>query len=132
MGPGQVIEAFAARLSDGEVEAALALYEPDARFVVEPGRVVSGHDAIRAALATFAALEPRLTGDIEELVQTDELALVVNRWTLVGVSPDGEPVRMMGRSADVLRRSPAGDWRIAIDDPWGGGPGRDSEEKEST
>lgn len=50
---------------------------------------------------------------------TDDVALVVNRWTLDGTRPDGQPVNLAGRSADVLRPSPNGEWRIVIDNPWG-------------
>jgi ketosteroid isomerase-like protein len=120
MNPAEVIEAFAARMSTGEVEAALDLYDENASFVVEPGRVVTGRDAIGAALQEFAALTPTLDGDIEQVVEVDGLALVANRWTLHGVGPDGSAVTMQGRSADLLRRA-GSDWRILIDDPWGGG-----------
>jgi uncharacterized protein (TIGR02246 family) len=120
MDPGGVIEVFAERMSDGDVEAALELYDEDASFVVEPGRVVTGRAAIGAALQEFAALTPTLSGAIEQVVETDGVALVANRWTLHGVGPDGSAVTLQGRSADVLRRAGSG-WRILIDDPWGGG-----------
>jgi uncharacterized protein (TIGR02246 family) len=121
MTPTQVLDRFAALLADGNVGEALSLYESDAAFVVEPGRVVTGHAAIRAALEGFAALRPSLHGEVEQVVYADDLALVANRWVLDGTTPDGEAVRLSGRSADVLRRAGDGEWRIAIDDPWGGG-----------
>ena len=120
MSPEDVIEVFAARMSAGDVAAALELYDDAASFVVEPGRVVTGRTAIEAALRDFAALTPTLTGEIEQVVEADDLALVANRWTLNGSAPDGASVTLEGRSADVLRRSPTGGWRILIDDPWGG------------
>src|SRR5262249_50097720 len=113
-------ERFAELMSAGDTRAALVLYEPDAAFVVEPGTTVIGHDAIRAALERFAALRPTLAGEVEQVVQTGDVALVANRWVLEGTGPDGARVQMSGRSADVLRRGADGEWRIAIDDPWGG------------
>jgi uncharacterized protein (TIGR02246 family) len=121
MHPAQVIEHFAELMSAGDTSSALALYEPDATFIVEPGTAVTGLEAIGAALETFASLQPALDGDIEQVVETRDLALVANRWTLNGTGPDGAPVHLAGRSADVLRRGSDGKWRIAIDDPWGGG-----------
>ena len=121
MQPTQVIQHFAELMSAGDTKSALALYESDATFVVEPGTTVTGRDAIGATLETFAALRPTLEGDIEQVVETDDLALVANRWVLNGTGPDGTPVQLAGRSADVLRRGADGKWRIAIDDPWGGG-----------
>ena len=121
MTPTEVLERFASLLAEGDVQELLSLYEPDAAFVVEPGKVVTGRDAIGAALEAFAALGPLLQGDIEHVVYAGDLALVSNRWVLDGTTPDGKPVRLSGRSADVLRVGDHGGWRIVIDDPWGGG-----------
>ena len=65
--PEQVIQQFSLYLSDGNLEGALALYEPNATFVFQPGEVVHGLDAIRSALAGFVltawyADEARLFG----------------------------------------------------------------------
>jgi uncharacterized protein (TIGR02246 family) len=119
--PEQVIEHFAASLNRGDVEAALALYEPEAAFAPRPGEKVTGLEAIRSALQEFAALKPRLHGEITKTLTAADVALVQNRWQLEGTQPDGSRVEMRGHSADVLRRGPGGGWRILIDDPWGGG-----------
>jgi uncharacterized protein (TIGR02246 family) len=120
MEPTRVIERFAELLGAGDARQALALYEDDAAFVVEPGTIVTGHEAIGPALERFAAMRPALRGDIEQVVYAGDLALVSNRWRLDGTTPDGESVHLAGRSADVLRRTSEGEWKIAIDDPWGG------------
>jgi uncharacterized protein (TIGR02246 family) len=120
-GPEQVIEQFAGKLNKRDVEGALALYDDDAAFAPQPGQVVRGKDAIRGAIEAFAALDPRLSGEIEKTVVAGDLALVQNRWSLEGKAQDGSPVRMSGVSADVMRKGTDGAWRIAIDDPWGGG-----------
>jgi uncharacterized protein (TIGR02246 family) len=116
--PDGVIRRFSELLNAGDVEGALALYEPEATFVSEPGHWVTGANEIRAALQRFAALEPELDGEIESVRQAGEIALVINRWSLRGRAPEG-PVEMGGRSADVLRRQRDGSWRVVIDDPWG-------------
>jgi ketosteroid isomerase-like protein len=116
--PDGVIRLFSDRLNASDVDGALALYEPEAAFVAEPGRWVTGTAEIRAALERFAALEPKLEGEIESVMEAGGVALVVNRWALRGQGPEG-PVEMGGRSADVLRRQSDGSWRVVIDDPWG-------------
>jgi ketosteroid isomerase-like protein len=116
--PDGVIRLFSDRLNASDVDGALALYEPEAAFVAEPGRWVAGTEEIRAALERFAALEPKLEGEIESVMEAGGVALVVNRWSLRGQGPEG-PVEMGGRSADVLRRQSDGSWRVVIDDPWG-------------
>jgi uncharacterized protein (TIGR02246 family) len=117
--PEQVIELFAASLNRGDVDTAIALYESEAAFAPRPGEEVTGRAAIRDALQQFAALKPRLRGEITSVLTAGDVALVHNRWQLEGTQPDGSPVEMRGQSADVLRRASDGGWRIVIDDPWG-------------
>jgi uncharacterized protein (TIGR02246 family) len=120
MGPDDVVGQVGERLSRGDLEGTLALYEPDAAFAPRPGEIVAGAEAIRAALEGFVALKPRMTGEVTKVVEAGDTALVVNRWSLLGTAPDGAPLAMSGTSADVLRRQPDGRWLVAIDDPWGG------------
>ncbi len=117
--PEDTITSFSALLVEGDLDALVDLYEPDATFVPQPGTVVTGRDAIRDALRSFLALRPRMTGEIEKVLRTSDIALVANRWTLTGIGPDGDPVELSGVSADVLRRREDGRWGIAVDDPWG-------------
>jgi uncharacterized protein (TIGR02246 family) len=98
----------------------LALYDPQATFVAQPGQVVTGTTAIGEALHGFAALRPTLTSDIQQVLQAGEIALVINRWSLQGTQPDRQGVTLAGTSADVLRRRPDGEWRLVIDNPWAG------------
>jgi uncharacterized protein (TIGR02246 family) len=117
--PEAVIERFASLLADGDLDGLVDLYEPDASFVPQPGRTVTGREAIRAALVPFLALRPRMRGDIVRVVRAGETALLANRWTIRGTDPQGGAIEMDGTSADVLRRRPDGSWAIVIDDPWG-------------
>jgi uncharacterized protein (TIGR02246 family) len=117
--PEAVIERFSQLLAKGDLDAMVELYEPDATFAPQPGESVSGRDAIRSALDAFLAVQPRMTGTIEKVLRAGDTALVANRWSLTGTSPDGSPVEIGATSADVLRRRPDGSWGIVIDDPWG-------------
>ena len=118
--PEDTIRRFSALLAEGDLDAIVDLYEPDAAFVPRPGEAVTGREAIRDALRPFLTLEPRMTGEIERVLVAGETALVANRWTLTGTQPNGNAVELAGVSADVLRRREDGSWGIAIDDPWGG------------
>ncbi len=117
--PEAVIERFSELLADGDLEAMMELYEPDAAFAPQPGQTVRGHGEIRAALEGFLAVKPRMEGTIEKVLEAGDTALVTNAWRLTGTAPDGSPVRMAATSADVLRRRADGSWGIVIDDPWG-------------
>src|SRR5690349_18018004 len=95
--PADVITLFAAALHDGRLDDAVALYEPDAVFIPQPGaEPLHGTDQIRAALAGFTALRPTLTPDIRKVVEAGDVATVLNAWTLDGTGPDGTPLRLSG------------------------------------
>jgi uncharacterized protein (TIGR02246 family) len=117
--PEATIERFSELLAEGDLDAMMELYEPDAAFAPQPGQTVAGRDEIRAALESFLAIKPRMEGRIEKVLEAGDTALVANRWRLSGTAPDGTPVQMAATSADVLRRRPGGSWGIVIDDPWG-------------
>jgi uncharacterized protein (TIGR02246 family) len=119
--PQHLIEQISHHINAGDLEALLGLYEPEAAFVPRPGKVIDGLDAIRDALERILALDPTLSGEVQKVVETNDVALVFNRWRLDGTGPEGSPVEMGGLSADVLRRQPDDSWRVLIDDPWGGG-----------
>jgi len=106
-------------ISAGDLEAALAFYEPEARLVAEPGNVVPGTEAIREVMSHFLALRPTLTLEKVTAVQAGDIAMLASTWSLVGTGPDGKPVRMSGQGREVVRRQPDGTWRFVIDAPNG-------------
>jgi uncharacterized protein (TIGR02246 family) len=122
--PDGTVEHFSELLRTGRLDALLDLYEDGATFVPEPGRVVSGRASIRAELAQLVALNPRMSGRVEQVLQAGDTALVAYRWQMQATAPDGTPIRQGGLSADVLRRRADGSWGVVIDDPYGG-VGRD-------
>jgi uncharacterized protein (TIGR02246 family) len=117
--PQQVIELFSHHLNSGNLDGALSLYEREAVFAPQPGQLVFALKAIREALAGFFALRPRIEGEIQGVLEAGGIALVINKWSLSGTQPDGQPLAMAGTSADVLRRQQDGRWLIVIDNLWG-------------
>ncbi len=122
--PEEIHELFAQAYQAGDLEGILALYETEATFVLQSGERVRGHAAIREALRNFLVAKPRFELQQEQVVQADDIALIISRWTIDGASPDGQPARMEGRTADVARRQPDGRWLVVIDHPYGGGGGQ--------
>ncbi len=112
--PRLFIEAFNA----GDLDAIMALYEPDAVLAPQPGQQVSGTEAIREAISGFFALNPRFEGQTKRLLQAGDLALAHLAWRIIGTGPDGNPIELTDTSADVFRRQPDGTWLIVIDNPW--------------
>ncbi len=117
--PEQVLEAVVEGINTGNYDLLLSLYEPDAAFATGPGKLAHGLGDICQALDGFIALNGKLDLEVKRVLQVGDLALVAGQWSFTGTGPDGEPVKLEARNADVLRRQADGSWRFAIDNPWG-------------
>ena len=117
--PEQVLEAVVEGINTGNFEMLLALYEPEAAFATQPGKLTHGLPGICEALDGFVALNGKLDLEVSRVLEVGDLALVVGEWSFSGTGPDGQPVKLAARNADVLRRQADGSWRFVIDNPWG-------------
>jgi uncharacterized protein (TIGR02246 family) len=97
----------------------VALYESQATFVPQDGHPITGTAAIRAAIASFAAMRPKLTMHIAKTVAFGpDLAVIYNDWTMTARSPDGSPVEGSGKAIEIVRRQEDGSWLFVLDDPF--------------
>jgi ketosteroid isomerase-like protein len=117
--PEQVLESIVTGINSGSLESLLPLYESEAAFASEPGSLAHGAPGISEALTGFISMKGKLDLDVTRVLEVDDLALVTGVWTFNGTGPDGEPVRLAAKNADVLRRQGDGTWRFVIDNPWG-------------
>jgi uncharacterized protein (TIGR02246 family) len=120
-GPLDVARAWGDAYAAKDLDAMMRLFDPDAVWVSAEGDVVAGSDAIRGVFRDFLRLDATYETDDEQLAQADGVALLSARWRIHGTDADGAPVEISGRTADVLRRNAEGEWRYAIDSPFGGG-----------
>jgi ketosteroid isomerase-like protein len=117
--PEQVLESIVTGINSGNLDSLLPLYESEAAFASQPGSLAHGEPGISEALTGFISMKGRLDLDVTRVLEVDDPALVTGVWTFDGTGPDGEPVRLAARNADVLRRQSDGTWRFVIDNPWG-------------
>jgi uncharacterized protein (TIGR02246 family) len=117
--PLDAVNNFVSAMNKGDLETALGLYEPGAAFVVQPGVVATGLAAVREALAGMLSLKPTLTTEAYQVVEAGDVALYCSRWRMSGTDPAGNTIQNQGRSSDILRRQTDGNWRIALDNPYG-------------
>jgi uncharacterized protein (TIGR02246 family) len=110
---------FVAAFNSGNIDTVMALYEPDASFVSQPGKVVQGQDAIRQATLQFLSLKGTMQIDSVFTVHGPGIALTRGLWKLSATGSDGKLVEMTGQSVEVLRQQPNGEWLAAIDHPFG-------------
>jgi uncharacterized protein (TIGR02246 family) len=118
--PEQIHGLFEQAFNDGDIEALMALYEPDAALVPQPGVTAEGGDAIRDALRWFLDRRGRIALETKLVVRVGDLAYLANRWSLSGgTMPDGSPAELGATTAEVARRQADGTWLYVIDNAWG-------------
>jgi len=117
--PEELDELFAQALNSGDLDALVALYEPQACLEHQPGQVAIGTQAIREALTGLLAMNPKITLEVKNLNQTSDIALTSGNWHLSGLGPDDTTVNMRGQSVEVSRCQPDGTWLFVIDNPFG-------------
>jgi len=117
--PEDLDRLFAGALNTGNIEELMALYEPQASLMATPGKIVTGADAIREALQGFLDGKPKMSLSPHVVAKTADLALTTSKWELTMTGPDGKPAQMAGQSVEVARRGSDGNWRFAIDLPFG-------------
>jgi uncharacterized protein (TIGR02246 family) len=117
--PEKVQRLFAEAFGSHDLEAVLALYEPDATLIPQPGEVVTGTEAIRETLSRILAMEPKFDLQFKKAFQAGDIALLFSDWTLSASDPDGNAIETGGRTAGVARRQPDGSWLFVIDNPYG-------------
>lgn len=90
----QVIAAIKA----GDIDAAVAMYEPGATFVAEPGKPVTGAAAIREVMTGFIAMKPTMTMEVSLVVESGDMALLHSRGLSRGRRPTEVPWRWQCRA----------------------------------
>lgn len=112
--PSGINAAFADGFNRRDVDALLALYDPDGAVVEVDGTVSHGVDPIRDHLERLVAIGGTMTSTNLTTVIAGEIALVTAAWEIVGsaVAPS-----IAGRSAEVLRQADDGTWSYLIDQP---------------
>ena len=118
--PEQIHRLFEQAFNAGDLEGLVALYEPDAVLVPQPGVVVEGIDGIRDSLGWLLDRNGRITVESKLVLRVGDLAYLSNRWSLTGgTMPDGSAADLEATTAEVARRQTDGSWRYVIDNAWG-------------
>jgi ketosteroid isomerase-like protein len=82
--PEQIHRLFEQAFNAGDLEGLMALYEPEATLVPQPGAVAEGSPAIRESLRWFLDRKGRITLDTKLVLRVGDLAYLSNRWSLTG------------------------------------------------
>ena len=118
--PEQMHGLFEQAFNAGDIDALMALYEPDAALIPQPGAIAEGPAAIHEALRWFLDRGGRISLETKLVLRVFDLAYLANRWALTGgTMPDGSPAELGATTAEVARLQPDGRWLYVIDSAWG-------------
>ncbi len=106
-----------------DLDAAVAMYEPNATFVVSADQVVTGQAAIREVMQGFIAAKATFNIEAVTAVPSADGSVAVTRvkGSSTSPGPDGKSVTTPLHSVEVVRKQPDGTWLFIIDDPSGEG-----------
>lgn len=110
-------------LEQGDLDAAVAMYESNATFVVSTDQMVTGQAAIREVMQSFIAAKATFNVETVTAVPSSDGSVAVTRvkGSSTSPGPDGQPVTTPLHSVEVVRKQPDGTWLFIIDDPSGEG-----------
>jgi uncharacterized protein (TIGR02246 family) len=112
---------FTQHLDSGDLEAILALYEPEAHFVPRSGETIVGRDRIRDVLAALIRSGTKLRGRVIHAVTAGDIAVLYTDFEGTTTDPSGDTVDVRSKAIEVLHRQPDGTWKLLIGDPNGRG-----------
>ena len=117
--PQQLSAAFAAAIRSRDLAAAVALWLDDALIVQPDGTAIQGRDAIETTLRALIENDIAIDIHLARVLVTGPAAVGLGTLTMRGQGEDGRPFEQHSQSAIVYARRPDGQWRLAIDAPWG-------------
>jgi ketosteroid isomerase-like protein len=110
--PEQICQLFRHHMAEGDIEALLSIYDPEAVFLNRSGEVKQGRQGLREELAPFASAKAIFDFSIKQIVQSGDIALMHTLWTV------SSPETISVYAIEVARRQPDGAWRWLIGDPF--------------
>jgi ketosteroid isomerase-like protein len=99
-------------MAEGNIEALLSLYDPDAVFLNQSGEVKQGRQGLRGEVGPLASAKATFDFRIKQIIQSGDIALMHTLWTL------SSPQAMSVYAIEVARRQPDGTWCWLIGDPF--------------
>ena len=110
-----------------DVEAAAALYHPDAAIVqvdeVHGGSIIArGAEGIRATMAAYIGLKPHMDVITHHVTESGDFAMTRSQWLITGTDKDGNPIEVHHHGMEVHRKGADGTWYFFMDHPFGADP----------
>lgn len=113
--PQQIHKGFAQAYNSGSLEDLVALYEPEAVLIPQPGQQANGRSAIKESFIGLLNFKGSMRIETLLCLRSGDLALLQGSWHLSASGPDGHPIELSARSAEVARKQQDGPWLLVLD-----------------
>jgi ketosteroid isomerase-like protein len=110
----QTAEFVSLAVSDGDLGAAVAQYEPAAALRAWADERADG-GSLEQTMSDIMQLRLPLDTRLVAVLPAEGLTMLVCERRIDGVGPDGVPVKLRGVGCTVVRPQRDGSWRIAAD-----------------
>jgi hypothetical protein len=114
--PAEAAELVALAIAGGDLQAALAQYEPGASLQPWAAPEVASGGSVRTSLAAIIELRLPVTLTIRGIEPAGGIWLVSCHRVIAGRAPDCEQVDLRGLGTTIVRAGPGGLLRIARDE----------------
>jgi ketosteroid isomerase-like protein len=111
-----------------DVEAAAAMYHPDAT-IVRVGEVHGetqisrGARGIRETMAAYIGMKPHMDVVTHHTTVAGDFAMTRSQWLITGLDSSGRRTEVHHHGMEVHRRLADGTWVFFLDHPFGADPG---------
>lgn len=107
-----------------DVEAAAAMYHPDASIVQVDEvhgktRISRGAQGIRETMAAYIGMKPHMDVITHHTTVAGDFAMTHSQWLITGVDRNGKRIEVHHHGMEVHRRLSDGTWVFFIDHPFG-------------
>jgi ketosteroid isomerase-like protein len=116
--PEELLDQVTELINSKDINSLIHLYETEASFVEQSGKLINGRENIRLKLLEFLEMNGKLRTSIRKSIQSGNIALIYSDWTFTGSSSDGPSIDLCGTSVNIVRKQSDNSWQIVIDDPW--------------
>ena len=113
--PRDLHQALADAFNRRNLDEILGLYAEGATLAPQPGQSVTGKKEIAQALQGFLAVPGTMRIDTVYTLEAGPLALTRSLWSI----REGSETRIEARGTEVMVRGADGNWRFAVDHPFG-------------
>jgi uncharacterized protein (TIGR02246 family) len=104
-----------------DLDAVMALYDTEARFVTRSGETLVGREAIRVVLGCMIKAKMQLHSRVVRAVTVGDVAQLYTDFEGTTVDSSGKTIPVHHKAIEVLRRQTDGGWKLIIGDPNGRG-----------